>query len=141
MAYQRLTAGADMPTPPSPDDDVERLEQVLIQGRRMMERLQEARAGIRDLTGNAESADGLVKAVSNGQGDIVELRFDPRVMRLDPAALGGQVTRVLQAAQDDAARQARTIVDDALADTANLPEPLDERFIRDRVDQVARNLL
>ncbi|MEV7011184.1 YbaB/EbfC family nucleoid-associated protein [Streptosporangium sp. NPDC051022] len=130
-----------MPTTPSPDDDVERLEQVLLQGRRMMERLQEARAGIRDLAGRAESADGLLRAVSNGQGDIVELHFDPRVMRLGHEALGGQVTRVLQAAQDDAAEQAQVIVDDALAATADLPEPLDEHFIRDRVDQVARNLL
>ncbi|MEV8638267.1 YbaB/EbfC family nucleoid-associated protein [Streptosporangium sp. NPDC051023] len=129
-----------MSTPPSPDDDVERLEQVLLQGRRMMERLRQARAGIHDLTGRAESADGLMEVVANGQGDIVEIHFDPRVMRLGHVALGRQVTGVLQAAQDDAARQAQVIVDDALAETADLPEPLDERFIRDRVDQVARNL-
>ncbi len=130
-----------MPTPPSPDQDVEQLEQVMLHSRRMLERLRTARAEIRDVAGRAESTDGLVRAVADGQGDITEIHFDPRVMRLDHAALGAQVTKVLQAAQDDAERQAQAIVDDALAGTANLPGPLDERFIRDRVDQIARNLL
>ncbi|MFD0885226.1 YbaB/EbfC family nucleoid-associated protein [Streptosporangium algeriense] len=137
---QRLTAGADMPTHPSPDDDVERLERVLLQGRGMMERLREARDGVREVAGRARSADDLVEAVSNGQGDVTEVRLDPRAMRLDHTALGRQVTEVLQAAQDEAARLAQEIVERALAETEDLPEPPDEHFIRDRVDQIARNL-
>ncbi|MER7129869.1 YbaB/EbfC family nucleoid-associated protein [Streptosporangium saharense] len=128
-----------MSTDPSPDDDVERLERVLLQGRGMMERLREARNGIREVSGRAHSADDLVEAVANGQGDVTEVRIDPRAMRLDHATLGRQVTSVLQAAQDEAARLAQEIVDEALAETDGLPEPLDEHFIRDRVDQIARN--
>ncbi|MFF4415584.1 YbaB/EbfC family nucleoid-associated protein [Streptosporangium sp. NPDC001559] len=129
-----------MSTHPSPDDDVERLERVLLQGRGMMERLREAQAGVREASGRARSADGLVEAVSNGPGDVVEVRLDPRAMRLDHTALGRQVTEVLQAAQDEAARLAQEIVERALAETEGLPEPPDEHFIRDRVDQIARNL-
>ncbi|MBB4917378.1 YbaB/EbfC family nucleoid-associated protein [Streptosporangium saharense] len=128
-----------MSTDPSPDDDVERLERVLLQGRGMMERLREARTEVREVSGRAHSAEDLVEVVSNGQGDVTEVRIDPRAMRLDHATLGRQVTAVLQAAQDEAARLAREIVDRALADTEGLPEPPDEHFIRDRVDQIARN--
>ncbi|MGP3956530.1 hypothetical protein ACTWPT_11070 [Nonomuraea sp. 3N208] len=44
-------------------------------------------------------------------------------------------------AQRSAEEQTKEIVDGALADTADLSEPPDESFIRERVEQIARNLL
>jgi DNA-binding protein YbaB len=129
-----------MPTP-SPEVDVEHLELILRQSGEMMTRLRQAQAEIRDVTGTAGSSDGLVRAVADGRGGILELRFDPRVMRLDHAALSRQVTVVLQAAQQEAETLTQRIVEEALADTANVPQPLDETFVRDRIEQVARNLL
>ncbi|MFG1704216.1 YbaB/EbfC family nucleoid-associated protein [Nonomuraea sp. M3C6] len=126
---------------PSPEADVEQLERILRQGGEMMTRLRQAQAEMRKVTGSAETSDGLVRAVADGQGGIVRLRLDPRAMRLDHAVLSRQVTAVLQAAQQDAETRAQRIVDEALADTAHLPAPLDETFVRDRVEQVARNLI
>ncbi|NUP63435.1 MAG: hypothetical protein HOW71_14840, partial [Nonomuraea sp.] len=56
------------------------------------------------------------------------------------AALGREVAAVLRAAQDDAARQAQEIAD-AAERAAELPQPLDETFVRGRVEQAARDLL
>ncbi|RVX43062.1 DNA-binding protein YbaB [Nonomuraea polychroma] len=128
-------------TTPSPEADAEHMERVLSQGARMMARLRQAQAELRDVSGRAESSDGMVRAVADGRGGIVELRLDPRVMRLDHAALGKQVTAVLQDAQREAETRVRRITDDAMADTEHMPQPLDETFIRDRVEQVARNLI
>jgi hypothetical protein len=50
------------------------------------------------------------------------------------------VAAVLRAAQEDAAGKAQEIAD-AADSAAALPEPLDETFVRHRVDQVARDLL
>ncbi|MEU6414167.1 YbaB/EbfC family nucleoid-associated protein [Microbispora sp. NPDC046933] len=128
-------------TTPSPDGDAELLERVLMEGRATMRRLQEARAMVHDVTGRAESADRTVKAVADGRGEIVELHFDPRVMRLGREVLGRQVTAVLREAQRDAEARTRAIMDAALAETADVPAPLDERFVRDRVERIARDLL
>ena len=126
---------------PSPDGDAELLERVLLEGRAMTRRLQDARAMIRDVTGRAENPDRTVKATADGRGEIVELHFDPRVMRLDRETLGRQVTAVLRAAQRDAEAKTQAIMDAALAETADVPAPLDERFVRDRVERIARDLL
>ncbi|MGW5266419.1 YbaB/EbfC family nucleoid-associated protein [Microbispora sp. NPDC004025] len=128
-------------TTPSPDGDAELLERVLLEGRAMMRRLQDARALVRDVTGRAESPGRTMRAVADGRGEIVELHFDPRVMRLDREALGRQVTAVLRAAQRDAEARTRQIMDAALAETADVPAPLDDRFVRDRVERIARDLL
>jgi hypothetical protein len=129
-----------MPTP-SPHDDVEQAELYLRRGRDAMRRLQEARAAVEAVAGAAESADGLVRATADGRGGITGLRLNPRAMRLGAGALSRQVTEVLQQAQRDAEAQAGQIVDGALADTADLPPPPGEDFIRERVEQIARNLL
>ncbi|PZG22473.1 YbaB/EbfC family nucleoid-associated protein [Nonomuraea aridisoli] len=129
-----------MPTP-SPHDDVEQAELYLRRGRDAMRRLQQARAAVEAVAGAAESADGLVRATADGRGGITGLRLNPRAMRLGAGALSRQVTEVLQEAQRDAGEQARQIVDGALADTADLPPPPGEDFIRERVEQIARNLL
>ncbi|WP_433431094.1 YbaB/EbfC family nucleoid-associated protein [Nonomuraea sp. CA-141351] len=131
-----------MPMRPSPQDDVEQGERILRQGRETMRRLHEARTAIGAVTGVAQSPDGLVGASADGRGGITALRLDPRVMRLDHEALSKQVTVVLRAAQLDAESQAKEIVDCALADTEHtMPAPLDENFISERVEQIARNLL
>ena len=128
-------------TTPSSDGDAELLERVLAEGRATMRRLREARALVRDVTAEAQSPDRTIRAVADGRGEIVELRFDPRVMRLDRETLGRRVTAVLRAAQQDAEARTREITEAALADTADVPPPLDERFVRDRVERIARDLL
>ncbi|WP_188189328.1 YbaB/EbfC family nucleoid-associated protein [Nonomuraea sp. SYSU D8015] len=126
---------------PAPEDDLEYLEQVLAKTRQTVRGLRAAQAAIMDVTARAASKDGLVEASANGSGEVIGLRIDPRALRLGEAELGRQVTAVLQEAQQDAVRQAQEIASRAMADAPEMPPPLDESFVRSRVEQVARDLL
>ncbi|MEU4508583.1 YbaB/EbfC family nucleoid-associated protein [Nonomuraea wenchangensis] len=128
-----------MPSP-APEDDARYLADYYEQARRVMRDLQAARAAIGQVEGRAQSKDGLVEAVATGHGELTGLRLDPRALRLGEAALSREVTAVLRAAQDDAERRAKEIAD-KVAGAATLPQPLDESFVRERVEQVARDLL
>lgn len=125
---------------PAPEDDAEYLHQYVAQSRRAIRALHDARASIGQVEGCAKSDDGLIEAVANGHGAPTHLRIDPRALRLGEAALGGQVAEVLRAAQDDAGRQAREIADGVRDVTAALPAPLDETFVRARVEQALNDL-
>ncbi|WP_219466370.1 YbaB/EbfC family nucleoid-associated protein [Nonomuraea rhizosphaerae] len=123
---------------PAPEDDAEYMDRYITQSRQIIGNLRAARTAIRRLRGQATSADGLIEASADGQGGVTDLRLDPRALRLGEAALGRQVTAVLQAAQEDAARQAQEIVEEARESAAALPPPLDEDFVHQRVEQAAQ---
>ncbi|MCF6471088.1 YbaB/EbfC family nucleoid-associated protein [Nonomuraea sp. MG754425] len=125
---------------PAPEDDADFLAQYVAQSRRIMRDLQAAREAIRQVEARAESDDGLVAAACDGQGGLSRLRIDPRALRLGEAALGRKVTEVLRAAQEEAGQQAQEIADRA-GSGASLSAPLDETFVRARVEQAARDLL
>ncbi|MEV0236018.1 YbaB/EbfC family nucleoid-associated protein [Nonomuraea sp. NPDC050786] len=126
-----------MPTP-APEHDAEYLAAYLDQSRQIMRDLQAARAAIQQVEGRAGSDDGLVEAAADGQGGLTRLRIDPRALRLSERELGRKVTAVLQEAQANAERQALEIAEKVKGRT--LPEPLDETFVRQRVEQAARDL-
>ncbi|NJP94146.1 YbaB/EbfC family nucleoid-associated protein [Nonomuraea sp. FMUSA5-5] len=126
---------------PAPEDDAEYLAQYLAESRRVLRDLQAARAAMRQVEGRAESDDGLIEAAAAGQGVLTRLRIDPRALRLGEAALGRAVTKVLRAAQEEAGRQAQEIAERAAGRSASLPAPLDETFVRQRVEQAALDLL
>lgn len=123
------------------DDDDGLLDQILEQTREAMARLREAQTALDRIAGEGKAADGRIIATSDGRGGITELWFDPRVKRLDHSALGKEVLTALQAAQSDAERQRQEIVSEALEATATIPEPLDETFVRRRVEQVTHEIL
>ncbi|GLW06883.1 hypothetical protein Misp01_20130 [Microtetraspora sp. NBRC 13810] len=125
---------------PAPEDDAEYLRQYVAQSRRAIRAMHDARASIGQVEGRAKSDDGLIEAVANGHGAPTRLRIDPRALRLGEAALGGKVAEVLRAAQDDAGRQAREIADGVRDVAAALPAPLDETFVRARVEQALNDL-
>ncbi|MEU8364709.1 YbaB/EbfC family nucleoid-associated protein [Nonomuraea sp. NPDC048882] len=126
--------------PPTPDNDDEYLHEYFAQGQRVIRDLQQAQDAMRRVEGVARSKDGLIEAAAVGEGEPTRLRIDPRALRLEEAALAREVTAVLRAAQDEAARKAQEIAD-AAEGAAALPQPLDETFVRGRVEQVARDLL
>ncbi|GAA2410029.1 hypothetical protein GCM10010404_80010 [Nonomuraea africana] len=126
---------------PAPEDDPEYLAQYVAQSQQIMRELQAARSAIQRVEGRAASDDGLVEASADGQGGLTRLRIDPRALRLGEVALGEKVTAVLRAAQEDAGRQAKEIADEVGERAAALQEPLDEMFVRQRVEQAARDLL
>ncbi|GAA4229274.1 DNA-binding protein YbaB [Streptosporangium album] len=129
-----------MPPTPASNDELRHLEQIMEQAQEVMRKFQEAQTAILEVTGAGEGADGLVRAVSDGRGGIMEIDFNPRAMRLDCATLGREVTTALQAAQQEAERRSQEIMGEALASAEAMPEPLDETFVRDRVEQAARDL-
>ncbi|WP_433226479.1 YbaB/EbfC family nucleoid-associated protein [Microtetraspora malaysiensis] len=126
--------------PPTPDDDETYLHDYYAQGQQAIRDLRAAQSAIRQVEGLARSKDRLIEAAADGEGGLTRLRIDPRALRLAEPALGREVAAVLRAAQEDAARRAQEIAD-AAERAADLPRPLDETFVRGRVEQVARDLL
>jgi DNA-binding protein YbaB len=126
--------------PPTPDNDAEYLLDYFSQGQRVIRDLRAAQSAIRQVEGLATSKDGLLEAAADGEGGLTRLHIDPRAMRLGESALAREVAAVLRAAQEDAARKAQEIAD-AVESAATLPQPLDETFVRGRVEQAARDLL
>ncbi|TDE53595.1 YbaB/EbfC family DNA-binding protein [Nonomuraea mesophila] len=127
--------------PPAPEDDAEYVADYVQKSREVIRGIKDAQTAIRQVQGRAESRDGLVEAAADGHGRVTRLRIDPRALRQGERMLGGQVTAVLRAAQEEAARQAQEIADEVSERADALPKPLDETFVRDRVEQAARDLL
>ncbi|WP_248963501.1 YbaB/EbfC family nucleoid-associated protein [Sphaerisporangium perillae] len=121
-------------------DDLEHLERILRQTEEVMRDLGQAQAMIEQVAGEGEGADGLIQVVADGRGRLKTIGFDPRVMRLDPDALSREALRAIQAAQESAGQSTQEIIERAQADAARLAEPLDEQFVRRRVEQVAREI-
>jgi DNA-binding protein YbaB len=127
-------------SPPDPSQDHHYLEQVIEQTRTAMRGLRQAKHLIGQVEGTGEGAQGMIRAAADGRGGLTGIELDPRALRLDVATLGAEVTRAIQAAQDDATRRTAEIVDEAVGGVGALPEPLDETFVRGRVDAAARDL-
>ncbi|MEU4579387.1 YbaB/EbfC family nucleoid-associated protein [Nonomuraea sp. ATR24] len=125
---------------PDPREDRLYLDQVVDQTRSAMRHLREAQRQIAAVEGTGEAAQGMIRAVADGRGTLTGVKIDPRALRLDVARLGAEVTAAVQAAQEEAARRTGDIVADAAGRAGTLPEPLDERFVRDRVESAAREL-
>ncbi|KAB8186396.1 YbaB/EbfC family nucleoid-associated protein [Microbispora catharanthi] len=120
--------------------DLELLEQMIRQAEDVMRGLADVQAGIRQVTGEGEGADGLVRARADGRGQVTAITLDPRVMRLDAAVLSAEVTRAIRAAQDAAKERTDELVAAAQSRVTGLAAPLDETFVRYRFDQLAQEL-
>lgn len=81
-----------------------------------------------EVRGHAESDDGLVHAIVDGEGALVELELDPRIYRdPDSAALADTIRQTISRALEDATRQAFAVVRKVLpeAEQGELPvEPV-----------------
>jgi DNA-binding protein YbaB len=122
-------------------DDNELLEQVLNQSRTAMRRLREAEEAVGRVVGEGKGANGRIEVASDGRGVITKVRFDPRVMRLDRTALAEEVVAALKMAQLHAEQRRQEIVSEALEATVPLLEPLGAASVRQRVEQVTREIL
>ncbi|WP_182898769.1 YbaB/EbfC family nucleoid-associated protein [Microbispora sp. H10830] len=120
--------------------DLELLEQMIRQAEDVMRGLADVQAEIRQVTGEGEGADGLVRARADGRGQVTAITLDPRVMRLDAAVLSAEVTRAVRAAQDAAKERTDELVAAAQSRVTGLTAPLDETFVRYRFDQLAQEL-
>ncbi|GII61493.1 hypothetical protein Skr01_15780 [Sphaerisporangium krabiense] len=126
------------PSPTPWTDDLEHLELIVRGAEDALRGLMEAQDEIARVTGEGEGADGLMSVAADGRGRLTSVRFDPRVMRLSPEELGREALAAISRAQDAAGRRARDIAARAAERAAPLPEALDERFVRQRVERIAR---
>lgn len=129
-----------LPSPPTPDEDRRYLEQVIEQSRAAMHHLREANRLIGEAEGTGEAAQGLIRATADGRGGLIKISVNPRALRLDTRTLGAEVTRAVQAAQEHAGQVTGEIVEGALTRAGGLPAPLDETFVRDRIELAASDL-
>lgn len=123
------------------DDHQELLDRFMAQARQAMRRLRETETAAGQVVGEGVSADDLIRVTADGHNQVTKISLDPRALRLDRSELGRKVLSAIQQAQSDGERQAREIVGQALDETRAMPAPLDESFVRARVEQTARELL
>jgi DNA-binding protein YbaB len=116
--------------------DAERADAILADAEETMRRIEEAQARLDTVTGEGASDDSLVRAVTDAEGALKEVTFEPRVMRLDRTAIADRVTVAVQKAQQDAKTQVRELLDDAL----RFIQHLDETLVEDRIAEVVGEL-
>ncbi|GAA1745471.1 YbaB/EbfC family nucleoid-associated protein [Nonomuraea bangladeshensis] len=126
-----------MPSSGPWNDDLDHLERVLRETEEIMRDLGAARAEIAQITSVGEAGGGMVRVVAGGGGRLRAIKLDPRVMRQPADELARQVMAATRAAQEAAGRRSHEIVERARARAESLPEPLDETFVRRRIEQVA----
>ncbi|GAA1745475.1 YbaB/EbfC family nucleoid-associated protein [Nonomuraea bangladeshensis] len=91
-----------------------------------------------EITGTGEAANGQVKAVAAVDGTVRDIVITPRAMRLDSRTLAEQLTLAVGRAQDDAERQSRQLMADALGDL--LPDGrLDLRAFEEQLGRLLRS--
>jgi DNA-binding protein YbaB len=126
--------------PSSMQEDSEYLDRLLPLAEDLMRGLRDARARLGRVTGEGEGADGLVRAVADGRGRVLELVLTPRAMRLAAAALALEVGRAIGTAQQNAERQVQELIGELDAKIAALPEALDAEFVQELLDQVSQEI-
>jgi DNA-binding protein YbaB len=65
---------------------------------------------IADARGGGEGAEGLVRLIVDGSGDIVELKIDPRAMRLTNDELSRAIREAFRAARQQANEQMQAAI-------------------------------
>ncbi|MFG1696642.1 YbaB/EbfC family nucleoid-associated protein [Nonomuraea sp. NPDC049309] len=125
---------------PSPEQDRLYFDHVLRQTEEATRHLRTAKQLIDQVRGTGAGADGLIQVTAGAGGVLSGVDLNPRLLRLSPAVIGRELTKAIQQAQDDAARRSQEILDGVAPQVAALPEPLDEAFVRRRVDAAMRDL-
>ncbi|MET8155074.1 YbaB/EbfC family nucleoid-associated protein [Sphaerisporangium sp. NPDC005289] len=116
-----------------PDDfRLEDLERVTRQSEEAVQRLSGVFGELRAVKGEGAAAGGLVAAVVDGGGQIVEVTLDPRVMRLDSASIAQAVTEAVRGAQADAHRKNTELLREATGGEPPSLDPADvDTWLRD----------
>jgi DNA-binding protein YbaB len=90
--------------------------------RRSLSNAKQAQQEMLQVTGEAWSDDGLVKAVVGPRGQLIELQIDPRVYRKpNSTALAATIVATARAAVDEAAARTQEILDGILPTDLQTP--------------------
>ncbi|TDC86330.1 YbaB/EbfC family DNA-binding protein [Nonomuraea deserti] len=109
----------------NPFDDLLRLTEEAEKEQRL---LRNAHDEIAALRGEGESAGGKIRARADAQGRLIDVRFDPRAMKLGSQDLAAEVTLAVQRAQDDVAAQRDRVFRETVGAGPPDPEKVLEQF-------------
>ncbi|GAA3078379.1 YbaB/EbfC family nucleoid-associated protein [Streptosporangium carneum] len=84
------------------------------QADRVLAWIEEAQAGLDEVTGTGEGASGQVTARVTAEGRVLDVAFGPRAMRLDSRTLAEEVVSAVARARLDAARQTDELMREGL---------------------------
>ncbi|MFC5827018.1 YbaB/EbfC family nucleoid-associated protein [Nonomuraea insulae] len=118
------------------NEDIESVDRTVERAEAAMRRIQRAQAEVAGVTGQGASDDALVRAVTDAEGQLMEIAVSPRIMRLTSDAVARAVTEAVQRAQ----RDAKGKVEELLGDVLDGVPPLDATFVEERVAEVAEEL-
>jgi DNA-binding protein YbaB len=99
------------------DLDLERLSEI---NEERLDRIRGLEPVLRDLTGSAESANGLVRSTVDSSNTLSELFIDPRAMRLGSEALAEQIVEATAGASRQLQEQVESLMRDAMGQDAPL---------------------
>lgn len=108
-------------------------------GLELTERLTEVR-------GHGEAADGRVRAVANGRGEIIELAIDPRLFRRSSDDVSTLAREAVNAALADARQRDDAQIAGAVGPLADLTQRINQDFstmlskVRSDVEQARRRM-
>ncbi|WP_433222835.1 YbaB/EbfC family nucleoid-associated protein [Microtetraspora malaysiensis] len=94
----------------------EEIDRISREAERTLRDLTEALGRLGEVTGEGEAAGGMIRAIVDGEGRIMDVRFDPRVMRQDSEGLAEAVVSAVRAAQEDAQGRTAKVLGSALED-------------------------
>ncbi|MEO3802366.1 YbaB/EbfC family nucleoid-associated protein [Nonomuraea sp. B1E8] len=128
-----------MPLPPNPSEDASYMEQVFEQTETALSRLRHAKHLVEEVKGTGAAAQGLVCAMADSSGSLIKVDVNPRALRFSVEVLGREVTQAIRLAQQDASQRTDEIIEEAAASVV-IPQPLDEKFVRERVEVAASDI-
>lgn len=117
-------------------DAVERLAEDIQAAAR---RLDDARMNLEKITGEAEGADGHIHVTVDGRGGLLSLELNPRIRRLDSAALTDELTKAIQAAQAEAREKTTRATNELIGPDLVAEEQGPKRF-EDQVTRIHEDL-
>jgi DNA-binding protein YbaB len=108
------------------------LDRMVADSERTLKGLREAMARLGEITGAAQSPDGLVSATVAQGGRLVELTLNPRAMRHDSRTLAESIVSAVQGAQDAAGRGSQELLETVLGRAT--PEAFNLDKLSERLD-------
>jgi DNA-binding protein YbaB len=97
------------------------IDSMLEQYREVRDNLGRMQREMAELTGTAESPDGLVKATVDFRGSLTKLEFNPRLVRtIDSVSLAEVIVQTVQQASAGVSEQVRDVVGPNVPESAGL---------------------
>jgi DNA-binding protein YbaB len=116
--------------------DFSSYERMLEQAQERAKRFGALPGALQEVTGWAQSDDGLVRVEVGVDGELRDLLIESQAMRLSSVRLSEYITAAFAAAREDAQNQVRAIVDDVAGEGALDEMPKGVEQVREQMDSL-----